>query len=33
MLVNKKIFADSAAYSKAFKAAYGCSPKQFVERN
>jgi AraC-like DNA-binding protein len=26
-------FADSAAYSKAFKAAYGCSPKQFVERN
>jgi AraC-like DNA-binding protein len=26
-------FADSAAFSKAFKAAYGCTPKQFAERN
>ncbi len=26
-------FADSAAYSKAFKAAYGCSPKQFIDKN
>jgi AraC-like DNA-binding protein len=26
-------FADSAAYCKAFKATYGCSPKQFANRN
>jgi AraC-like DNA-binding protein len=26
-------FADSAAYGKAFKAAYGCTPKQFAAKN
>lgn len=26
-------FADSAAYSKAFKTAFGCSPKQFADKN
>lgn len=26
-------FADSAAYSKAFKSAFGCTPKQFADKN
>lgn len=26
-------FADSAAFSKAFKSAFGCTPKQFADKN